>query len=163
MRISWIVVDRTVWRRLTGIKSAIGRILDGFAGDIWFACIYVAFALRLSHEYGTHWFFALAVPFRHVAFDAGEYHGLLQNTSSVFISKDKGAEFQSIGAGTCPAQGDEVWHQQIFLLLISGGYTLLQGESNSLFAADVWPVCMLAMGMIFRRIFGYVSGSRVKS
>ena len=47
--------------RLTGIKSAIGRILDGFAGDIWFACIYVAFALRLSHDYGTDWFFALAV------------------------------------------------------------------------------------------------------
>ena len=36
--------------RLTGIKSAIGRILDGFAGDIWFASIYVAFALRLSHD-----------------------------------------------------------------------------------------------------------------
>ena len=47
--------------RLTGIKSAIGRILDGFAGDIWFTCIYVAFALRLSHDYGTYWFFALAV------------------------------------------------------------------------------------------------------
>lgn len=42
--------------RLTGIKSAIGRILDGFAGDIWFASIYVGFALRLSHEYGTYWF-----------------------------------------------------------------------------------------------------------
>ena len=39
--------------RLTGIKSAIGRILDGFAGDIWFTCIYVGFALRLSHDYGT--------------------------------------------------------------------------------------------------------------
>ena len=37
--------------RLTGIKSAIGRILDGFAGDIWFTCIYVGFALRLSHDY----------------------------------------------------------------------------------------------------------------
>ena len=47
--------------RLTGIKSAIGRILDGFAGDIWFTCIYVGFALRLSHDYGTDWFFALAV------------------------------------------------------------------------------------------------------
>ena len=44
-----------------GIKSAIGRILDGFAGDIWFASIYIGFALRLSHDYGTDWFFALAV------------------------------------------------------------------------------------------------------
>jgi hypothetical protein len=39
--------------RLTGIKSAIGRILDGFAGDIWFASIYIGFALRLSHDYGS--------------------------------------------------------------------------------------------------------------
>ena len=35
--------------RLTGIKSAIGRILDGFAGDIWFTCIYVGFALLVCH------------------------------------------------------------------------------------------------------------------
>lgn len=31
--------------RLTGIKSAIGRILDGFAGDLWFASIYIGFFL----------------------------------------------------------------------------------------------------------------------
>ena len=47
--------------RLTGIKSKIGRILDGFAGDLWFASIYIGFALRLANEYGTYWFFALAV------------------------------------------------------------------------------------------------------
>ena len=82
--------------RLTGIKSAIGRILDGFAGDIWFACIYVAFALRLSHEYGTHWFFALAVL-------SGMSHLMQANITDYyktlhlyFISKDKGAEFQSL-------------------------------------------------------------------
>ncbi|MDR3267261.1 MAG: CDP-alcohol phosphatidyltransferase family protein, partial [Tannerella sp.] len=33
--------------RMTGIKSKIGRILDGLAGDIWFALIYVFLALRL--------------------------------------------------------------------------------------------------------------------
>ena len=27
--------------RLTGIKSEIGRILDGFAGDFWFLLIYI--------------------------------------------------------------------------------------------------------------------------
>ena len=47
--------------RLTGIKSAVGRILDGLAGDIWFACIYVAVALRLSHALHTYLFFALDV------------------------------------------------------------------------------------------------------
>ena len=32
--------------RLTGQKTLIGRMLDGFAGDVWFACIYIAITLR---------------------------------------------------------------------------------------------------------------------
>lgn len=82
--------------RLTGIKSAIGRILDGFAGDIWFASIYIGFALRLSNEYGTSWFFALAVlsGLSHlVQANITDYYKTLH---LYFISKDKGAEFQSL-------------------------------------------------------------------
>lgn len=82
--------------RLTGIKSAIGRILDGFAGDIWFASIYIGFALRLSHIYDTYWFFALAVL-------SGMSHLVQANITDYyktlhlyFISKDKGTEFQSL-------------------------------------------------------------------
>ena len=82
--------------RLTGIKSAIGRILDGFAGDIWFASIYVGFAARLSNEYGTNLFFILAVL-------SGMSHLVQANITDYyktlhlyFISKDKGAEFQSL-------------------------------------------------------------------
>ena len=36
--------------RLTGQKTLIGRILDGFAGDVWFAAIYVALCLRLMSQ-----------------------------------------------------------------------------------------------------------------
>lgn len=36
--------------RLTGKKTLIGRMLDGFSGDVWFFCIYVAFAYRLMDE-----------------------------------------------------------------------------------------------------------------
>ncbi len=82
--------------RLTGIKSAIGRILDGIAGDIWFASIYVGFALRLSHAYGNYWFFALAVV-------SGLSHLMQANITDYyktlhlfFISKEKGAEFQTL-------------------------------------------------------------------
>jgi len=83
--------------RLTGIKSAIGRILDGIAGDIWFTCIYVGFALRLSREYGeTGWFFAFAVL-------SGLSHLIQANITDYyktlhlfFISKEKGKEFQTI-------------------------------------------------------------------
>lgn len=35
--------------RMTGKKTRWGRILDGFAGDIWFITIYVALCLRLHH------------------------------------------------------------------------------------------------------------------
>ena len=82
--------------RLTGIKSKIGRILDGFAGDIWFACIYIGLALRLANETGTYAFFILAVL-------SGMSHLLQANITDYyktlhlyFISKDKGAEFQSL-------------------------------------------------------------------
>lgn len=54
--------------RLTGKKTLIGRMLDGFSGDVWFFCIYLAIVFRLwhqnilgtSHEWGI---FALVLAF----------------------------------------------------------------------------------------------------
>ena len=39
--------------RMTGKKTRWGRILDGFAGDVWFFAIYVAISLRLTPEWGV--------------------------------------------------------------------------------------------------------------
>jgi phosphatidylglycerophosphate synthase len=82
--------------RLTGIKSEIGRILDGFAGDIWFTLIYVFLALKLKNEFGTALFFIPAVI-------AGISHLVQANITDYyktlhlyFVSKEKGEEFQSI-------------------------------------------------------------------
>lgn len=82
--------------RLTGIKSEIGRILDGVAGDIWFTCVYVSFALILSERYGTYWLF---VP----AFMSGFSHLFQANITDYyktvhlyFISKEKGKELQTV-------------------------------------------------------------------
>ena len=36
--------------RMTGKKTRTGRILDGFAGDVWFFSIYVAIAVRIFHH-----------------------------------------------------------------------------------------------------------------
>lgn len=36
--------------RLTGKHTFIGRMLDGFAGDLWFFAIYVAIAMRLQSQ-----------------------------------------------------------------------------------------------------------------
>ena len=54
--------------RLTGQKTLAGRILDGFAGDVWFFAIYVAICLRTMYRpmpgvdmvWGV-WIWALAV------------------------------------------------------------------------------------------------------
>lgn len=43
--------------RMTGKTTRWGRILDGFAGDVWFFAIYLAIVLRLWNEY---------VPFSHI-------------------------------------------------------------------------------------------------
>ena len=82
--------------RLTGIKSKIGRILDGLAGDIWFTLIYVFLALRLNNEYDTRLFFIPAVI-------AGISHLVQANITDYyktlhlfFLSKEKGSEFQTI-------------------------------------------------------------------
>lgn len=39
--------------RISGIKSEIGRILDGFCGDIWFLTFYTVMALRMMTY--DHW------------------------------------------------------------------------------------------------------------
>ena len=36
--------------RITGKKTLIGRMLDGFASDVWFFCVYVAISLRLMND-----------------------------------------------------------------------------------------------------------------
>jgi phosphatidylglycerophosphate synthase len=36
--------------RLTGKKTLIGRMLDGFSGDVWFFSIYLAFVVRLWNQ-----------------------------------------------------------------------------------------------------------------
>lgn len=84
--------------RLTGIKSEVGRILDGFAGDLWFLSIYIALGYRfyLNCPNLSPWLFVL------VAIASGISH---LNQASItdyyktlhlfFISKDKGKEFES--------------------------------------------------------------------
>ena len=36
--------------RLTGKKTLLGRVLDGFSGDVWFFCIYFALGLRMMGQ-----------------------------------------------------------------------------------------------------------------
>lgn len=38
--------------RMTGKKTRLGRVLDGFSGDVWFFSIYLFICLRLTPEWG---------------------------------------------------------------------------------------------------------------
>lgn len=42
--------------RMTGKTTLIGRILDGFGGDVWFFFIYIGLLLRLWPEWGVYMF-----------------------------------------------------------------------------------------------------------
>ncbi|MDR1601710.1 MAG: CDP-alcohol phosphatidyltransferase family protein [Tannerella sp.] len=82
--------------RMTGIKSEIGRILDGVAGDIWFLTIYVCLAWRLTNMYHTAWFFLPALI-------SGLSHLLQANITDYyktvhlfFVSREKGLEFHNL-------------------------------------------------------------------
>lgn len=55
--------------RLTGIKSELGRILDGVCGDIWFLTFYTVMTLRLINSEGWGWWtilIALASAYSHL-------------------------------------------------------------------------------------------------
>lgn len=52
--------------RMTGKKTPLGRILDGFSGDLWFISIYAAICLRLTPEWGIQiWILAAITGFFH--------------------------------------------------------------------------------------------------
>lgn len=111
--------------RLTGIKSAIGRILDGVAGDIWFICIYLGFAFRLINLYGSYAFLAIAVV-------SGLSHLVQANLTDYyktlhlyFISKEKGAELQTVDQVRANHKALKPGLEKAFFFLYSF-YTLLQ-------------------------------------
>ena len=81
--------------RMTGIKSKIGRILDGLAGEIWFFLIYICLALRLTYTYGTALYFipaVLSAVSHMIQANITDYYKTLH---LYFESKEKGEEFQN--------------------------------------------------------------------
>ena len=82
--------------RLTGIKSPVGRILDGIAGDLWFITIYIAIAMRLSHHIPSAWAWvltSLAGASNLWQANIADYYKTLH---LYFISLEKGEEFDTV-------------------------------------------------------------------
>lgn len=89
--------------RMTGKKTRWGRILDGFAGDIWFFTIYAAICLRLQSEYipGTHTAWGIGI-WLLAAFSGFICHGkqcqladYYRNIHLYFLKGEQGSELDS--------------------------------------------------------------------
>jgi FMN phosphatase YigB (HAD superfamily) len=80
--------------RMTEQKSAIGRILDGLCGDLWFLAIYFAIIFRLQPEWGWKiWALGLITGFFH-ARQAGmaDYY---RNVHLLFLKGKAGSELDN--------------------------------------------------------------------
>jgi phosphatidylglycerophosphate synthase len=84
--------------RMTNNKTQLGRILDGFAGNVWFVIIYVALALRADYTdfYGWHdgwiWMIAAIAGISHIQHAAiADYY---RNIHLYFMERGKGGEFE---------------------------------------------------------------------
>jgi hypothetical protein len=115
--------------RLSGNKSTIGRILDGLAGNIWFTFIYVCLAFRLSHEYGTSWFYAVAVASGLSHLGQANITDYYKTLHLYFISKEKGCEFQTIEQVRARHKEMEPGLNKVFYLLYRL-YTLIQERAT---------------------------------
>lgn len=85
--------------RMTGIKSEVGRILDGFAGDLWFASVYIAFAHRLNMQFDTPfdpWIYIVIILLSAIShWNQASITDYYKTLHLLFISKDKGKEFEN--------------------------------------------------------------------
>lgn len=81
--------------RMTGKKTLWGRILDGFAGDVWFFSIYFFICLRLQPQWGI-WIWLLAAVSGLICHtkqcQLADYY---RNVHLFFIKGKKGSEFDS--------------------------------------------------------------------
>lgn len=80
--------------RMTKNYSPLGRILDGFAGDLWFASIYIAICLRLMPVWGLSiWAFALITGYFHSRqASMADYY---RNIHLLFLKGKSGSELDS--------------------------------------------------------------------
>ncbi|MDR3251750.1 MAG: CDP-alcohol phosphatidyltransferase family protein [Tannerella sp.] len=111
--------------RITGIKSEIGRILDGLAGDIWFILIYVFLALRLDNEYSTLMFFIPAVLSGISHFVQANITDYYKTLHLLFVSREKGGEFQNFDEVRAKYNGMKPGIGKV-LFFFYLGYTSLQ-------------------------------------
>jgi Phosphatidylglycerophosphate synthase len=80
--------------RMTGLKSPLGRWLDGFCGDVWFAAIYIAICLRFQQEGGSPYLiWALAAGTGYFHSKQASMADYYRNFHLFFLKNKNGSEF----------------------------------------------------------------------
>ncbi len=77
--------------RMTGKKSALGRVLDGACGDLWFISIYAAICLRLTPEWGI-WIWVLAAITGYFHSKQAAMADYYRNVHLLFLKGESGSE-----------------------------------------------------------------------
>ncbi|MFV0417244.1 MAG: CDP-alcohol phosphatidyltransferase family protein [Dysgonomonas sp.] len=80
--------------RMTKQFSALGRVLDGFAGNLWFVSIYVAICLRLYPEWGG-WIWVLACVTGYFHSKQAEMADYYRNVHLLFLKGKAGSELDN--------------------------------------------------------------------
>ncbi len=123
--------------RMTGKKTRWGRILDGFAGDVWFFTIYFFICLRLTPVWGV-WIWLMAAVSGFVCHarqcQLADYY---RNVHLYFLKGEGGSELDSYERlreefRALPWRGNLVW--KVFLFSY-GNYTRTQEQMTPAFQA----------------------------
>ena len=123
--------------RMTGKKTRWGRILDGFAGDVWFFTIYFFICLRLTPVWGV-WIWLMAAGSGFVCHarqcQLADYY---RNVHLYFLKGESGSELDSYERlreefRALPWRGNLVW--KVFLFSY-GNYTRTQEQMTPAFQA----------------------------
>ena len=109
--------------RMTGKKTRLGRVLDGFAGDAWFFSIYFFICLRLAPIWGI-WIWLLAAVSGLICHakqcQLADYY---RNIHLFFLKGVSGSELDNADKLTNEFQGLS-WKRETFSFLLSQLYPL---------------------------------------
>ena len=121
--------------RMTGKKTQLGRVLDGFVGDVWFFSIYFCICLRLTPQWGV-WIWLLAALSGLVCHakqcQLADYY---RNIHLYFLKGTTGSELENSGKlkteyDALPWRGHLIW--KIFLHSYRS-YTISQEKMTPVF------------------------------
>lgn len=115
--------------RMTKQYSALGRILDGLAGDMWFIAIYVAIGFRLEDVWGwAIWILAVVAGYFHSKqASMADYY---RNIHLLFLKGKAGSELDNSKELTAK-YNEFTWKENFFSKVVAFGYrSYTRGQEN---------------------------------